>query len=196
MPALTRQLRNTRRAATKRTILSSLDETQVTTLPLPHKNQRDKTTDYEIDATNKEAIDLLLADLESQLQKRITNIVMNAKLACEQLNQVGFLNSLQIEKKIKTMTVKEYNETFGANVLECMQDVVKEAAARVVQEVDGKDCDMMRRKRAHLETPARTAVGPMIQRTPLYVQSEFLILDFMSCIYHHVQGTLIIFHSY
>ena len=118
--------------------------------------------DYEINASSKEAIELLLVDLESQVNKKITSIIMNAKLACEQLKQVGFLNSLPIEKKVKNMTVKEFNEQFGANVLECVQHELNTAAQ---EEGEG----IMRRKRAHLETPARTAVGPMIQRTPLYV---------------------------
>jgi len=161
MPALTRQLRNTRRAATKRTILSSLDETQATSIPLPHHpkhSNTEKDMDYDINASNKEAIELLLVDLESQVNKKITSIIMNAKLACEQLKQVGFLNSLPIEKKVKNMTVKEYNEQFGANVLECVQHAMNTAH----EEGEG----IMRRKRAHLETPARSAVGPMIQRTP------------------------------
>lgn len=115
--------------------------------------------DYEINASSKEAIELLLVDLESQVNKKITSIIMNAKLACEQLKQVGFLNSLPIEKKVKNMTVKEFNEQFGANVLECVQHELNTAAQ---EEGEG----IMRRKRAHLETPARTAVGPMIQRTP------------------------------
>ena len=171
MPISTRQLRSTRRAATKRTILSSLDETQPVITSIPEAMEKNPIADdddgFQINACNKEAIDLLISDLEAELEKKIDSIAMNAQLACEQLNQVGFLNSLQIEKKVKAMTVKEYQEVFGQNVLECVQEVMVRCGEEKVCEEEEQS-----RKRTHgLETPARSAIsgGPMIQRTPLYV---------------------------
>mmetsp|Transcript_22371 Transcript_22371/g.25918 ORF Transcript_22371/g.25918 Transcript_22371/m.25918 type:complete len:332 (+) Transcript_22371:220-1215(+) len=137
----TTRARSTRRAATKRTILSALDENNpstnhedVKTLSKSsniddsyayHSNNNQSSVGQvqvpvskpfdipkELDCTSTESINILLEDLNVQVQKRKENIAIVCCEAIKKQEVVYLSKTMQIKKSIKRMTIRDFNQKF------------------------------------------------------------------------------------
>lgn len=202
-----------RRAAATRTVLQALDENN-STVPTdtvnsilkptssytssssvkynPHAqdtSRRSFKIPAELDGTSKDAVRLLLEDLEGKVKQIQDEIAMKERDAIQALQEVYYVKTMKIEKKVKKMTIREFNETYmkggisssdndGGGEANGQQqgdilNLVKSLAKDIANNSDGTrgrydqqeevvvdDKDTMRME---LETPARN-IGAM--RTP------------------------------
>ena len=132
MPS-TRAAKSSRRAATKRTILSALDEnnpsidsnipsniskdvdtflkndTMNSTLVPP---QRPFRIPKDLDCTASDSINILLDDIAREVKRRQENVAIKCCEAMKRQHEAFFLKGMKIEKSVKKMKIKDFNEKF------------------------------------------------------------------------------------
>ncbi len=134
----TTRARTVRRAAAKRTILSALDENQPSndsTVPSTSKIINNNstinsstTTDTQnnihlpqqppfqipndFDSTNSEDVHILLRDIEKEVKRLQENVAIKCCEAINKQHHTYFQKNLQIEKSVKKMTIREFNEKY------------------------------------------------------------------------------------
>ncbi len=134
----TTRAKTVRRAAAKRTILSALDENAPSndldaTVKIVHHYQgsslhSDTMSNSSIngsvppqrpfripkdsDCTSPESINILLQDIEREVKNRQEDMAIKCCEAIKKQHEAYFLQGMKIEKSIKKMTIKEFNEKF------------------------------------------------------------------------------------
>lgn len=123
----TTRARSVRRAAAKRTILSALDENKPsndTRIPTTSKmmngdvgfpQQRPFEIPKEFDSTNSESIKVLLEDIEKEVKRLQESVAIKCCEAIKKQHETYFLKTMKIEKSVKKMTVREFNEKYMKN---------------------------------------------------------------------------------
>ena len=130
----TTRARSVRRAAAKRTILSALDENKPsndTIIPTTSKmmegvkdlynqdvdfpQQRPFEIPNEFDSTNSESIKVLLEDIEKEVKRLQESVAIKCCEAIKKQHETYFLKTMKIEKSVKKMTVREFNEKYMKN---------------------------------------------------------------------------------
>ncbi len=136
----TTRARSVRRAAVKRTILSALDENQPSNdnvLPTTtastitsnkqihasienvhsennkgYPQQKPFSIPEDCDTTDSESINILLEDIEKEVKRLQENVAIKCCEAIKKQHQTYFLKTMKIEKSVKKMTIREFNEKF------------------------------------------------------------------------------------
>ena len=124
-------LSRSRRDATKRQIMGVLQEST--------KSNAHRTTATTTTTTTNEHVTLMCQDMEAQLEGRIEIMRSAANKGKEHQNQIHKQGMVKIKKAVRKMTVKEFNEANGCDILELIRNVVPPNKKRI---------------RTDLETPA------------------------------------------
>lgn len=130
MPS-TRAARSCRRVATKRTILSALDENNVSVDPnIPSNTSKDTflkddtmnsllvppqrpfCIPKDLDCTASESINILLEDISREVKSRQESVAIKCCEALKRQHEAFFLKGMKIEKSIKKMKIKDFNQKF------------------------------------------------------------------------------------
>jgi len=127
--------RTARRAATKRTILSALDENQpANDAKVPSKTKASSSRNNNVedgydnmdtitsnrpfripndfDGTSTESLHILMNDLESEVKRKQENIRIQSFEAIKRQHEAFFLNSLKIDKNVKKMKICDFNHKY------------------------------------------------------------------------------------
>ena len=71
----------------------------------------------DLDGTSSSQIELLLQDLERETESRIKSIEERAAQAVEEQREAAFLGSIRLDRSVKAMTLGEFSERHGGDVL-------------------------------------------------------------------------------
>jgi len=176
MPPHTRA--RSRRNATKRTILGSVDEneasveTSFTKIAQPiissmHEDGRKFKVAGDFDGTSSGSMAILLQDLENDVKNCQENLSIKANIAMEDQQQLYFLESMKLPRSVKNMTIQEFNEKYfveGDDIVQQLENIAnysggRNKRGRTANQDIVSDTTVMK-----LETPARLA--GMELRTP------------------------------
>lgn len=123
--------RASRRRAVKRTVLGAVDDnpagtetetkTETDAGAVPSKavpvEAAAAVVPADLDGTSSSQIELLLQDLERETEYRIKSIEERAAQAVEEQREAAFLGSIRLDRSVKAMTLGEFSERHGGDVL-------------------------------------------------------------------------------
>lgn len=164
-----------RHKVTKQTILGAVYEDDenmtgtctggnVTHFPPILKNQSGENNNdggffwHSMDGTDKVAVMSNLDDLEKQLKRRQEMISDEAERIMEAQQLTVFNKAMKIEKNVKKMTIRDFNQTYGVDVI----STVKNFLNNIIEEQDEKNNHTTANKKRVLTTSNSINV----QKTP------------------------------
>lgn len=133
------------------------------------------------DGTSKESVELLLEDLEKEVKQMQSNLSLLEFQANKELQEIYFLRTLKLERNIRNMTVRDFNEKYlnGESLIQMVKgfcQVDGSTSAATVQRSSQYACVTSINKndnhrpenqgRMEMETPARNVSNWKVMRTP------------------------------
>ncbi len=131
MPMTRRARRAATRTNTKRTILSALDENKPIENSAGGLKQNEQYGPLpDLDILKTESIQVLLQDIQRQVQARKESLSIKGAEINKRQQEVFFVNSMKIEKSVKKMTIREFNQNYmgGENIISAMKQIIDDSA--------------------------------------------------------------------
>lgn len=154
--------RSTRRAATrtntKRTILSALDENApLTSTDLKLNSNNDSLPN--LDILQSSSIQSILSDIKSNITANQEALEIQAAEISKKTQAEFFIGMMKLDKKIKHMTIKEFNQHFETNIIQDFGSIQ-------ISKQPVRSMPLNKRDFKALETPVRQMARGKFAPTP------------------------------